>query len=125
MKVFNKSNSSCTRKPGIASINISRKSGIAFSQAATELIYLRVGDKISLAQDEHDPRKWYVFKDSEKGFTLRSDGKRGTSLVFNSSVICREVTADYDLGKSVRGIFIQPEVIDGVAYYPFMLPKID
>lgn len=126
MKVFNKLNSSLSRVPGVASINIGRKSGIAISQAATELINLRVGDKISLAQDEHDSRKWYVFKDNEKGFTLRHDGKRGTSLIFNSSAIYREATADYDdLKKSIRGIFIQPETIDGKVYYPFLLPKKD
>lgn len=124
LKVFNIDNAYLTKSIGHSHIRISAKSGIVISQAAVISIGLTKGDKISIAQDEDDPRKWYLYKDELKGFTLRDSGKKCGSLVFNSSEIWRAASSIYkDINHSVKGVFIQPETIEGQLYHPFILPK--
>lgn len=55
---------------------------ISFNKKACELIGLKAGEKVTLAQDEEDPRNWYFFKDAQHGFELRP-GYKDAGCLFN------------------------------------------
>ncbi len=55
---------------------------IHFNQPACELIDIKAGDKVTVAQDEDEPENWYVFKDTEHGFEVRA-GYDGKGCLFN------------------------------------------
>jgi len=49
------------------------KSGlITFNREAVKLLGLKIGDKVTLAQDPDEPINWYFFKDKDHGFDLRT-----------------------------------------------------
>ena len=57
LKIFTPSNTPDLTK-GAASINITQKGIITFTKPAVELLGLKVGDKVALAQDEASPKDW-------------------------------------------------------------------
>ena len=123
LKIFNTLNASKSMRGGASTITLSANSASTISAAAVANIGLKSGDKISIAQDEDDERKWYIFKDPKNGFELREQLNVKT-LLFNSSATGKAACAIYDADvKRVKGTFIKAEVIDKVTYYPFILPK--
>ena len=123
LKIFNTLNASKKTRNGAATITLSANSASTISAAAVASIGLKAGDKISIAQDEDDERKWYIFKDPKNGFELR-EPVNVKSLLFNSSATGEIACSIYDVDvKKVKGVFIKTEVIDKVTYYLFILPK--
>jgi|SRR5882757_1685587 len=50
-------------------VSFSKKGKISFSKLTKDLILLKKGDKVSLAQDDDSPEKWYFYKD-KAGYEL-------------------------------------------------------
>lgn len=71
---------------GNPSISMGKNGAIRFNHAASELIGIEHGSKVSIAQDEEAPENWYVFVDKDNGFECRlmSDKK---SHGFNHSAL--------------------------------------
>lgn len=63
----------------VARLSLSRFGIISFNKIACELMGLKPGDKISLAQDSEDPQNFYFFKDPQHGFALYGSSKDGYS----------------------------------------------
>jgi hypothetical protein len=67
-------------------VAFSKSGTITFNPAAGQLMGLKGGDKVTLAQDEEDPRNWYFFKDPQHGFELRP-GYKDKGSMFNHKVM--------------------------------------
>lgn len=92
-----------------ARVSFAKSGKISFSKAACELMGLKKADKLSLAQDDAHPDKWYFFKD-EAGFALL-EIKAGGILLFHKALV-NEFTGSWDLDpeKSHR-VTIQREPV--------------
>ncbi len=125
MKIFNKENSSW--KSGASpSVSFTASGVISLNRSACEVIGLKAGMKVSIAQDEDDSRTLYLFLDKENGFILR-DYNKSNSLAFNCAAVTKVALSNYeneDGRTSVRGKLIKdPQLVDKAKYYPIILPK--
>jgi hypothetical protein len=85
MKFIYFSSQTCPKQMGgkkTAKVAFGKGGTIHFNAPACELMELQAGDKVTLSQDEDEPENWYVFKDAEHGFELRS-GYDGKGCLFN------------------------------------------
>jgi hypothetical protein len=53
-----------------ARVAFNKAGTITFNPLAQKALGLKQGTKLTLAQDEDNPRDWYFFKDDENGFEL-------------------------------------------------------
>lgn len=95
-------------------VSFNKAGTIMFNGAASSLLELKPGDKITLAQDEEDTANWYFFK-HEKGFKLR-DGYDKKGCLFNHSVMVKKVISSFKLKEDQTYSFLiagQPTMIKG------------
>jgi hypothetical protein len=72
----------------VAAITFSKSGTISLNRPAIALLELSEGDKISLAQDEENPSDWYLYKDAENGFALRTkDYAKSNQYTFNHKAL--------------------------------------
>ncbi len=90
-------------------INFGKSGMINFSKPATQLMKIKVGDKVSLAQDDAHPEKWYFFKDPA-GFILK-DATHGGLWISHKDLVKTYVGAfDGDTNKGQRAV-VSPEPV--------------
>ncbi len=81
---------------------------IAFNKKACELLALKPGDRISIAQNKKEPFEWYVFKDASNGFPIRDkDFEKNGTTAFNH--------------KELRTSFLDSLSLDVEVTYSFAL----
>lgn len=95
LKEFNTDTCVVVKTPRVhpASLFLNTKTGLfRISKEAAELAGLKVGDHVLFHQDEDEPTDWYFEKASakQKAFALRGV-KSGLSLLFNNSVLARQI----------------------------------
>ncbi len=110
----------------IARVSFAKAGTITFNKAASSLMELSEGDKVTLAKDEEDPDNWYFFK-SETGFPLRS-GYDKTGTMFNHSILVTSFRQAFDLSDDVSHSFIiagKPTIIKGdkTKYWGILITK--
>lgn len=66
-------------KSTLPKINFHHKGMITINLIAAGLLEVRAGDKITIAQDEQEPENFYLFKDEQHGFEMKSQ-KNGQYL---------------------------------------------
>lgn len=96
----------------IPRVTFGAKGAIAFNKEAANLMILKKGDRLSLAQDEEDPENWYFFKDKIHGFEIRENKANG--WVFNHSTLIKQLLDSRGLeeGKTVKALIAgQPTVM--------------
>lgn len=101
-------------KDAIAKVSFGSNGQVSFNALAGDLIGLKPGIKISMAQDEKDPENWYFFLDKEHGFEVRLQKEK--YWIFQHSGLVREFKAakELDPDKTVKGMIAgQPTVIPG------------
>lgn len=76
-----------------ARVSFAKSGTITFNEPATQLMGLKVGDKVSLSQDEEDPVNWYFFKDKEHGFEVRSAYDKKGCMFNHSKMVSAFITA--------------------------------
>ncbi len=110
-------------KNASAKISFAKTGVIHFNPQACDLLKLKGGDKISLGQDPEHPENWYIFKDKENGFPVRS-GYKGRGAMFNHRVLIETVLDCFGLdggrsyGYKIGG---QPTKIDKVEYWGILI----
>jgi hypothetical protein len=100
---------------GLARVTFGKKGVISFNPQACELMGIKDRDKITLAQDEEDPKNWYFFKDSQHGFEVRS-GYKGRGGIFNHRTMVHEFLVAFEMDESISHSFLiggEPTVIAG------------
>ena len=117
LKIYNASASKA--RSGKATVNIAPKSGlISISKAAAEIMKIKAKDKLILAQDDQNPKDWYLAI-HDSGFSARGDDGR---LFFNSCAIaksfCDSIGVDY---PSSYLIGKKPTKIDGLDCWPIFV----
>lgn len=65
-------------------ITFATKGCIRLNPSAVKLMGLKHGDKITMSQDEEATENFYLFKDQEHGFEVRTASDK-KSLIFNHS----------------------------------------
>lgn len=112
---------------GIISVSISKKGAICFSKGACELLSLHSGDEIVFSGDEENSKSWFVRKGSSgsnRKITLRQNSAKNPRLQTNcvswTSEIFKNLKTD-DKNNVRMLISKEPEVFEGVKYYPIIL----
>lgn len=100
-------------KSGTPKVSFNKSGTISFNGKACELLSLKTGDKVTLAQDEDEPGNWYFFKD-ENGFAVR-DGYDKKGCLFNHSVLVKTFNECFGLPAETKGYIIagKPTKING------------
>ena len=88
----------------VSRVAFSKAGIITFNPPACELISLKAGDKVTLAQDEEDPRNWYFFKDPQHGFELRA-GYKDKGCMFNHKVMVHSLLTAFGKPEDVTHNF--------------------
>ncbi len=124
LKIFTKENTGHVRssKPGI---NLNTAGSFTLNKSAAEIMQLKVGDAVAIAQDEDDEDNWYVFKcKSDEGFIVRPcNGKNiDGGLSFNSSFIMRKILKAAGINHHTSMLIsIEPNVDGKIKYYPIII----
>lgn len=104
----------CFRKAGVISLNPN----------ACEIIGIKPGDKISMAQDQENPKDWYVFRDSGHGFPARK-AYNNDGVIFNHKTLVRKFCEanSLKLDKSYQFLIAGQKTTWGkVDYFGILLP---
>src|SRR6185312_5396774 len=92
------------------------KSGvISFNSIACQLMGVKAGTKVTLCQDEEEPRNWYFFLDPAHGFELRS-GYDDRGCLFNHSGLVAAFLGAFSLDAEKTHAFPiggEPTVLTG------------
>ncbi|HEY4288232.1 MAG TPA: hypothetical protein VGN00_14105 [Puia sp.] len=101
-------------KSCIPRVNFGNKGAVAFNKEAGKLLGFKVGDKISLGQDEEDPENWYFFLDKDNGFAVRQY-KDGAWLFNHAALVSAFVESKgFDAGKTIKALIAgQPTIMKG------------
>lgn len=101
------------------SISLGKGGIIQLNKRAAELLELKEGDKITIAQDEDDEACWYVFKDPNHGFALRGSydsQKQAGALLLNHKKLQTHICESLELNPDETRSFIiagQPTTMKG------------
>jgi len=114
-------------RTGIARIGFGKSGIVNLNFQAGELMELKTGDKLSLAQDEDEPDNWYLFKDNLKGFVVRA-GYDKKGFLFNHMTMIDEFRTHFKLDKTITHNFLlagQPTLIRGdkTKYWGILVAK--
>lgn len=123
LKIFNSENSAQVRV-GTPSFYFAKAGCNTINATAVKAIGLKPGDMVSIAQNEEDPRTFYLFHDKVSGFKLRDYNKSG-ALAFNSASIAQQAinAAGSDKKTISCRLITEPVTMDRTKYYPIIVPK--
>lgn len=111
-------------RSGAPSVTFQNKGAIRLNAAAADLIGVKAGDKIAIAQDEENPADWYVFAHPE-GYELRlfSDKK---SLGFNNTPLKNTFYECFSIDAETKGVRLllagQPTKVGKDTYWGLLSP---
>ena len=77
-------------RSSVPKIYITKRGVINFNKSSSQLMEIKPGNKITLAQDEEHPNEWYFFKDDLHGFFLKL-GYNKQGCIFSHSSLVREL----------------------------------
>lgn len=106
-------------------VSFGKKGMIYFNRAASSLLDLKEGNKITLAQDQEDPAGWYFFKDAQHGFELKlHSDKKG--YWFSHQALRKELLSSFDKPQDINHNFpisAEPTVMKGdkVKYWKLLI----
>lgn len=83
-----------------AKVSFGKSGVISFNRPACELMALKAGDKVTLCQDEQEPRNWYFFKDPTHGFELRA-GYKDNGCMFNHRQMVESFLRAFELATDI------------------------
>jgi hypothetical protein len=98
----------------LAKVSFGKGGVISFNGAAAALIGLKSGDKVTLAQDEEDPKCWFFFKDKDHGYELRL-GYDKKAVMFNHVHLIDSFNNCFGLSRETKQYLIggTPTVLKG------------
>lgn len=99
---------------GTAKITFSKIGSISLNKAAAALMGFGNKDKITLSQDQEEPENWYIHKNSQHGFEMRTSTSGQLMFTHINLVKTFKEVADLDL-KTTYSFLIggQPTTIKG------------
>ncbi|GAO43766.1 hypothetical protein [Flavihumibacter petaseus] len=111
----------------LARINLSTKGAIRINEAACQLIGIKDGDKISIAQDQEAKENWYIFKDPSHGYQVRLMSDKKTCGFNHATFIGafkKAMNLKDDIGVSYL-IAGQPTVMSGdkTKFWGILIPS--
>ena len=120
LKTFNSENVLPVRESKPC-IHINTKTGLFnFSIGACEMIGLKPGDRVSFHQDEEEPTDWYL-EVTKNGFELRAKANVTKGMLFNSSVMARELVYSVQEVQSGRVLISsQPISVNKKTLWPLI-----
>ena len=97
------------------------KSGYVYiTKKASDMLELSIGDKVSLHQDEENPRDWFISKD-KNGIKLRGKKEDGV-LIFHLAQAVKKLFSECEItAKSISFVVSKtPIILNNVKYYPII-----
>ncbi|HLA52983.1 MAG TPA: hypothetical protein VK618_06750 [Flavitalea sp.] len=127
LKIFNAETSPRSRmsstEPGIG---IDYKSGsFRFNKSGADLLGLKKDSQVQFAQDDEDPKKWFITVPKESGFMIRI--KSNGSFIFSNAGVAREILASggAPAEKSGRIILLAKSIkMGGLVWWPLDLSQL-
>ena len=110
-------------------VSVTKNGVFNLNGAACQLMELKAGDKITLAQDEDEKDNWYFFKDAVNGFQIRSAyDKNMKGCMFNHKLLSSSFIKTIGLKESLTHQFLiagQPTIIknDKTKYWGILITK--
>lgn len=102
-----------------AFLSISKTNYMRFNQALKNRLGLKHGDVIKMAQDQDNPKDWFLLLNQRSGFELRAKDDEDKGLMLQSSslvAIMRESLGMSTKDKSVRFLVAEKPVSDDNPY---------
>lgn len=87
-----------------ANISVTKPGLIVFNAATVAMTGIKVGDFISLAQDDSKDGNWYFFLDKKNGFELRLASNKKSLLIQHQS-LCSLVRDSFELAHTATHQF--------------------
>ena len=89
---------------------------------------LKVGDTITILQDDEDELNWYISFGDKSGFKLRTSQNKRNELILNCASLAKklfECLGDFSTSLRLR-ISTDEKKQDGIACFPLLkLPKVN
>lgn len=81
---------------------------------------ISIGDKVSLHQDEENPKDWFISKD-ENGIILKGKKEEGV-LIFHLTEAVKKIFTECEItSKSISFVVSQtPIELNNIKYYPII-----
>ena len=114
--IFNKTNSRQSVTEPAVRIT---KGVFTINKKGLKLMELVENNAISIAQDKHRPKDWYIFRDAD-GLPIKAKSGNAESLGIASSFICSEIRTSLGLDKKKSFTFkIAPAAteVNGKSYW--------
>lgn len=81
----------------IPRISFNKSGVISINKTGAALLNIGKADKVTLAQDEEDPCNWYLFKDNENGYQVRTkDFDKSGCICFNHNQLRTSLLECFD-----------------------------
>jgi hypothetical protein len=112
-----------TREP---SVRITTGGVIVINTAAMKQMQLAAGNRISMAQDDENPKDWYIFRHAD-GLEVKAKNGDQKSFGIQSSFLCNEILKSLGLEKGKTCGFKlapAPTEIDGKTLWALITSKI-
>lgn len=107
---------------GTPAVRFGKMCAISLNGSATEIMELKEGDRLSMAQDEDDPANWFLFKDVN-GFEVRLHTDKKT-MQFNHRKLSDAIKECFGLDKDGSHRFLiggQPTIMGKVKYFGLLI----
>lgn len=109
-----------TQQPqGNPFLTISPKGNFTLSRRACELLNLKPGSKLSLAQDKDSPKDWYLLPNATEGYIVRGKKATGENLTFTAIRLAATIYKSWNVvPDTVRlPVVAEPQEVNGQQVY--------
>ena len=103
-----------TVRNGKPTIRFAKQGQITFSGTAVTELGMKDWKGVIIAQDSENPEDFYVMRDDEEGFELRSMGSDSKGVGFNNASLSKKVIESFDF--EVEGEKVDLETIKSVGF---------
>lgn len=114
LKSYNKQNTITVNAPKIA---FRAKGLIVFNKSACDMLNIKNGDTVEIAQDQEKPKDWFISLSAGKeGFVLSP--LKGDNLKFNCRVLCDDVWESLGFDRTISMLISKDKVqIGNIKYH--------
>ncbi len=101
-------------------IRMGKTGYIYITKKVSAMMEISIGDKVSLHQDEENPKDWFISKD-ENGIILKGKKEEGV-LIFHLTEAVKKIFTECEItSKSISFVVSQtPIELNNIKYYPII-----
>ncbi len=127
LEFFTPDNFETPKKAALPTFTVTKGNLMKFNDKLIDLLDLKEGDKVVLAQDQEHPGEWYVSKNAETGFTLKEAPGTDPSLTINCAGLAKLFREAYPKAKVPMRVPVSPtaSAVGEVNFYALLTRTIE